>query len=266
MFRLEFLSVADRPRISQRRMTDDYSTVDIWVGHFPSQSDFDAYLVESSKDDDEPISRFAADQGTNFYDHDFVEASFRSTPVDFPQLIAGHAAEKSYFAAASAAYQSLSAGPTNAVILAFGRQFEGPQSASGDGYRLTYLGEFACEIEPPMPLGDAGPPAAVYLLFADGQPVPFVAIDARGLLIGRFASETGTPRLDLSPQVPDIAADQLKIYQDQFDQWIAEDLGDNGLSRIDGQPLVGAAFPWHGKRLAIGDVEFVWSTRPPKTR
>lgn len=253
-------------------MTDDFSTVDIWVGYFPTEADLDAYLEESDRGDDEPISRFAADQAADFYDHDFVEASFHKQPGDFAQLIAGHSAEKSYFAAASAAYQQRSSGETNVVILAFGREFENPQLVVGDGYRLHYLGEFACEFDPPAAMGDAGPPPTVYLLFSptalpivDGRPVPFVGINAQGLTIGQAATESATPRLDLSAQVAGIAQDQLKIYQDQFDQWIAEDVGDNGLSHIDGQPLVGAAFPWQGKRLAIGDVEFVWSTRPPET-
>ena len=49
----------------------------IWLGQFPSEEALDRYF-EETYDDDAPINQFAADQGTAFYDHDWVEYGFNS--------------------------------------------------------------------------------------------------------------------------------------------------------------------------------------------
>ena len=50
----------------------------IWVARFKSKEALDEYMAEAIDEDDEdaPISRFAADQGVGFYDHDLVYAEF----------------------------------------------------------------------------------------------------------------------------------------------------------------------------------------------
>src|SRR5262245_56143250 len=51
----------------------------VWVARFKSNKALDEYMDEAFDDDDEdaPISRFAADQGVGFYDHDLVYAEFQ---------------------------------------------------------------------------------------------------------------------------------------------------------------------------------------------
>ena len=48
-----------------------------WLGRFRNQADVNAYLKETVPyPKDGPISRFAADQSKQFYDHDWVFAEF----------------------------------------------------------------------------------------------------------------------------------------------------------------------------------------------
>lgn len=252
-------------------MAEEYRVVDLWVGAFASEDDFRAYLSESYDEDDgdTPISRFAADQGQDFLDHDFIESGFHATAGDLADLIATHSFAASYRVAASDAFVSSGVGSANAVVLAFGRAVSAPRSVEHPSYTLTYLGRFACDPAAASDApGDGGIPPQVHLipdggpeLQLDGRPVASVPIDSRGLVIGRGAPASGTPRLDVSPHVEGVAADQVRIYRDRFDQWIIEDVGGNGLTRIDGRVLDrGRTFPWHGQRLSIGTLHLEWVT------
>lgn len=127
-------------------MADEYRIVDIWVGTFASEGDLEAYLAESyDEDDDAPISRFAADQGETFLDHDLMESSFHETPGDLSSLLTDHSFERSYREAACAAFGRSGAPPANAVVLAFGAEVDAPRSASDASHSLTYLGRFPCD-------------------------------------------------------------------------------------------------------------------------
>jgi hypothetical protein len=54
---------------------EDGEFVSVWVGAFGDQHAVDAYTKEQYGEDrdDEPISKFGADIGVKFYDHDFME-------------------------------------------------------------------------------------------------------------------------------------------------------------------------------------------------
>lgn len=255
-------------------MFSEYREVDIWVGSFPTETALDAYLEETlSTDDTVPVSRFAADQHQSFYDHDFIEAGFVPTTDDVSALIGPSSFADSYCDDAVSACKELGITSANSVILAFGQSIRTPMSVDGDSYNLRYIGRFDCDpTVSESTAGDAGPPAAVQLMLLGDEPIQFdgtqvssVPVDARGLVIGKGDNDTKTPRLDLSMYVAGIASDQVKVYQDQFDQWIIEDLGNNGLTLLNDEPLIGRTFPWHGKRLTIGPVNLVWSTRPQDT-
>jgi len=128
-------------------MAAEYEIVDVWVGTFASEDDLEAYLAESYDEDDEeaPASRFAADQGERFLDHDFLESSFHGTPGDLADLIAGHSFAESYREAAGAAFASSGSPPVNAVVLAFGAEVSAPRSVSDASHTVTYLGRFASD-------------------------------------------------------------------------------------------------------------------------
>jgi hypothetical protein len=122
----------------------EYRVVDLWVGNFPSKSAFEDYLHETYGDDDStPISKFAADMGANYYDHDFLEEAYHEEPPnDLGSLLEGHSFARSYAPQTLDAFRLLAPGTVNAVILLWGRQIESPRSVGGAGYELHYLGRF----------------------------------------------------------------------------------------------------------------------------
>ena len=129
-------------------MAAEYQVVDIWVGHFPSETAFDEYFSEDyeKEDDDAPISQFGADMDASFYDHDFFESAYYEKPSeDLKALLKDHSFSSSYTPQAVAAYQKLNPGAINTVILMWGKEIEDPQSVQGDGYALHYLGRFDCD-------------------------------------------------------------------------------------------------------------------------
>ncbi len=115
----------------------------IWVARFKSQKALDKYMDEAfdEEDDDAPISRFAADQGVGFYDHDLVYAEFQrnATPRaliecwGFPEK----AAEK-----VVKAVEALGVDGLNTSFIADKGEFSKPKSATGTGYQLWYVGQF----------------------------------------------------------------------------------------------------------------------------
>ncbi len=99
-------------------------------------------------------------------------------------------------------------------------------------------------------------------LFCDGHLCKVIPVDQRGLCIGRRSNEVSMPLLDISNEVLELAEVQVKIYRDQFDQWVLEDIAGNGLTIMDGTPMhIERTFPWQGRRLSIGRIQFTWSIR-----
>lgn len=123
-------------------MAGESDIVDLWVGSFPSAEAVEEYFAETyGQDDGIPISRFAADMGEWFYDHDFVHWEFHDPPARtleealwpqhswaHPQML--HAFHASPFA------------PFNLFLVASGLEIEQPTSVDLPGRRLHYLGRF----------------------------------------------------------------------------------------------------------------------------
>ena len=56
---------------------------DIWIGAFPDEAAFNEYFEEGEdREEDEPVSRFAEEQGIGFYDHDFFATWFGVDNID----------------------------------------------------------------------------------------------------------------------------------------------------------------------------------------
>lgn len=118
---------------------------DIWVGTFPSQAALDAYFEESYSDTDEdpPISQFAADQGEHFYDHDFMEVKYLPGAASMVELLEGLSGSHHY-AAAIAARQAWQP-DFNTVVMIMRGEITDPRSVHGEGYTLTYVGQYEFE-------------------------------------------------------------------------------------------------------------------------
>lgn len=115
----------------------------IWVARFESQKALDKYMEESidEEDDDAPISRFAADQGVGFYDHDLVYAEFLKNATS-RALIECWGFPDQATEAVVAAVEALGADGLNTSFVADGEEFSDAKSAIGTGYQLWYVGQF----------------------------------------------------------------------------------------------------------------------------
>jgi hypothetical protein len=125
-------------------MAAEFRIVDIWIGTFASEAAFEGYLHETYGDeDDTPMSKFAADMGQTFYDHDFLEAAYHDEPsTELGPLLADHSFARSYSPDAVAAFHRLAPGMINTVILIWGQEIKNPKSVRGTDYDLHHLGRF----------------------------------------------------------------------------------------------------------------------------
>jgi len=259
---------------------DEGNIIKVWVGRFPSRERFDAYFEETYSEPDKesgeerPISQFAAGQGDWFYDHDFLERSFSPELVtDLRPLLERHSFSTSYVEEVVQAYH-VQPTPVNVLILFSGEELEEPRSVSGPDFELHYLGAFSYE-----PLSDSVVaqrqsviPATVRLelqtpgtLQFNGAPVTQLMLDGRGLILGCGGAGGDQPYLDLGTLsgTEGLAPTQARIYQDEFDQWVLEDLGRNGLTAIGSTPLnAERTLPWHEDRIKLGPVLFRWNCFP----
>lgn len=249
-------------------MSDEYGSVDIWVGKFGSRKALEAYLETKFVTEDETECAFARDQGIDSLDEDFLESSFHRTTSKFKTLVKDHSFFDSYQAEAGEAFKELGLESLNSIVLVFDNEIETPVSVETSSHSLTYLGRFACDTSSPGP-GDSGPAYAIFLILDEGELFydeylrKIIMVDPRGLCIGRRSDDANMPCLDISKEVPDVADMQAKIYRDQFDQWVLEDVAGNGLTLLNGNPLNRErALPWQGRKLSIGPIQFTWSTRP----
>lgn len=101
-------------------LKEKQGVVSIWVGTIVKKAELTAYCRESfsRRDDDEPISRFAADCGVTFYDHDTMEARYVGRKsLSISQLVEGHSYGRSFASAAAKLAEKADIKSANAVIL-----------------------------------------------------------------------------------------------------------------------------------------------------
>ncbi len=121
----------------------------VWIARFASEDDLDEYMEETFADENDdsedveepPISRFAADQGEQFYDHDMVYAQFHAQP-DARTLIEGWGFPDDAIEAVLNVIGRLNAKDANTCFVADKDEFTEPKSVQGDGYELWYIGQF----------------------------------------------------------------------------------------------------------------------------
>ena len=117
----------------------------IWLARFPSESAFDEYFDENYEDDDAPINSFSKEQGQTFYDHDWLERSFKSSG-DLRQLIQGHSYADSYSEKVIAEAASRNIKNANCFIMADSAEFHTPRSISSASHEIWYLGTCKCDV------------------------------------------------------------------------------------------------------------------------
>ena len=115
----------------------------LWLGLFGPDSP-ENYVVQEYLDDETQQSQFGAQQEQPYFDYDFVEISFPNDPKPVRELLDGHSYSSSYLDAVVRKAADLVITEANVFVLANKDQFECPRSVTGPGYKLWYLGEFAC--------------------------------------------------------------------------------------------------------------------------
>jgi hypothetical protein len=109
----------------------------LWLASFRDRAAVEDYFRERVPYTEAPISRFAADQGKRFYDHDWVFAEFHEDG-DLDAILAAIRAPTVTRAAVQAAAAVLGI-RCNAVVAADEGEFSDPVSVPGSP-RLEYIG------------------------------------------------------------------------------------------------------------------------------
>jgi hypothetical protein len=122
----------------------EWDVVDLWVCSFPSAAAVEEYFFETYGEGDEiPISRFAADMGERFYDHDFVYRELHDPPARTLEEALEPWSNLSWAQPKMLeAFQASPFSPFNVFLVAFGREIERPKSVHVPGRTLHYLGRF----------------------------------------------------------------------------------------------------------------------------
>ena len=118
--------------------------VSVWLWLDGSQRDLTAYLDERYDDDDEPMSRFAADLRVVFYDHDVQECETYRSAKPIATLIDGSSWSASYLDAVVVAAAKRGIERARGHLLLFDRAWRGRWPASSP---LTFVGSFPVERE-----------------------------------------------------------------------------------------------------------------------
>jgi uncharacterized RDD family membrane protein YckC len=114
----------------------------LWLGQFAPDAPADFFEERRPREDDEPLSPFAASQGETWFDYDFVEISYLDDMESVGSLVDGHSYSDTYRDAVVARAAALGIDRANVFVWAGREQFNSPNSTSGPGYQLWYLGEF----------------------------------------------------------------------------------------------------------------------------
>ena len=150
-----FETAQDSPVTDERVVADSTVAADyqpasrtmmahVWLGRFGPEAPDDFFEEQYGRDDGEPLSQFAAGQGETWYDHDFVEISYFEAMEPVRVLVEGHSYSDCYLDVVADKAASLGIERANVFIWADKEQFSQPQSVSGPGYDLWYLGEMEC--------------------------------------------------------------------------------------------------------------------------
>lgn len=135
------LSRADLGLVDPRR-----PQADIWIGAFPDEAAFNKYFDEAEdREEDEPVSRFAEEQGIGFYDHDFFATWFG---VDNIETVCRELfSDNMDLSEIRAAINNSARTSFNAVAMQVDELGDRGllRSVEGEGYWLHYLGRFEYE-------------------------------------------------------------------------------------------------------------------------
>jgi hypothetical protein len=124
---------------------EDGDFVSVWVGAFGDQHAVDAYTEEQCDEDrdEEPISKFGADIGLKFYDHDFMEVEHYSGLSGLGvSAFARHSWGESFGEAAWQTAVSPGLGEFDTVFMLYGYDHVRYPQANRKPERVKFVGTF----------------------------------------------------------------------------------------------------------------------------
>jgi hypothetical protein len=147
-------------------------TCDFWVGTFPNEDMFSDYIGESpsyydafdrnsptisvrlkpSIDDVEPrdhssaLSKFIADQGRTWYDHDLLEAGFNANANTIKELVDGYSYSDQYVGELTERAKATGIQGINAFLFIRSGEIGHPRSVKTDNFEFRYVGRITYRI------------------------------------------------------------------------------------------------------------------------
>jgi len=123
-----------------------------WIGKFDSEDlyfDFvgeDNSRYELDNYDDIPVSKFAKSQGEIWIDHDFMESGFEEPNKDIKIQFNKYSYSFNWGKELEKRCLKLTESENNTLIFINEDQIEKPNSVSGNGFTLEYMGTIEYEI------------------------------------------------------------------------------------------------------------------------
>lgn len=134
-------------------------TAHFWAGKFDNESRFNDFFEESypeeneDDDDDAPISKFAESQGETWIDHDFLEKGFEDSSLSLQDRFMKYSYGEHWFAEFEKRLTKKGLSDSNTIVMNLfdegTSEIESPQSFSGTGFDVHYLGTIEFDYEHP---------------------------------------------------------------------------------------------------------------------
>ena len=128
-------------------------TCDFWIGVFPDEDAFSEYVGEDPDyyqrmDDDEgaTLSRFIADQGQRWYDHDMIEMGFNADAETVDQLVDGYSYADQYADRLTDLAVKSGIPNVNAFLFIRGGEIANPRSIKTPAFEFQYVGQITYKI------------------------------------------------------------------------------------------------------------------------
>ena len=128
-------------------------TCDFWIGEFPDEDAFSEYVGEDpdyyqrmSEDDDVALSRFIADQGQLWYDHDMIEMGFNADAKSVNELVEGYSYADQYTEQLAELAAQTGLSNLNAFLFIRAGEIENPRSIKTDQFDFRYVGQITYKI------------------------------------------------------------------------------------------------------------------------
>lgn len=127
--------------------------VSVWLGNFPDQAAFQAYIEERKHHDErserEFLSDFAEEFGIEWYDDCFIEAKYMKSQVTIAKMLAMFSSSASYLDAVVSASREMNIEVCNTAVLLFRFAYEQPIPRS-TSFDLSFVGTFPVDFRAPF--------------------------------------------------------------------------------------------------------------------